>query len=553
MPEITKTGDKDERSLPNWMWVCLTVLAVFTYFFGLTIPLLGPDEPRYAQVAREMWQAGDWITPTLGGHNWFEKPALLYWLEIASFNLFGVSEFAARLGPALFGLGTVVALWILGRKLATEHTEVTEKSKAVSSVLSVSSVAGSFANWLALIAASTLGIIVFSRGASFDITVTFPMTAALVSFFIFDHPQHKNPVVIPTSRDSDFRRRAILPLILFYFFIGVALLAKGLIGIVFPYAIVAFYYILSRRMPSSKFIVSVVWGTLLAIAIAGVWYVPMYLRHGWEFVDEFFLQHHFQRFTSNKYQHPQPFYFFFWVLPLMTLPWLPFFFAAIWNLIKGMFHRRDAETQRKSQTGSILSSEKSRPLALSPSRPLILFSLSWLAVPLVFFSLSGSKLPGYILPAVPPAIIITAVFIIQLVSKPNWRYCVPMIAIATFGATIILLTTVVPKFADNDSVKSLISAGDERGFAARKVLTMHTISHNAEFYAAGRMLRDENGKQKKLYSPKEVFDVIINDGGKPVLVLVPLEYRYQLANAAQLKSEMLKDNGELAIVAVSAK
>src|SRR5436189_2014860 len=190
-------------------WWLLAILAVFVYFFGLNIPLVGPDEPRYAQVAREMLDRGDWITPTLGGFNWFEKPPLLYWLEILSYRAFGISEFAARLGPAIFGLGTVAGLWVLGRS-------IDRSTKA-------------FANWLALIAASTLSIIVFSHGASFDIIVTFPITAALVSFFIFDR-----------SEGVQFTKR-YLPSVLFYVFIGVALLAKGLIGIIFPFAIVVLY------------------------------------------------------------------------------------------------------------------------------------------------------------------------------------------------------------------------------------------------------------------------------------------------------------------------
>ena len=82
--------------------VFFVILIVFTYFFGLTIPLLGPDEPRYAQVAREMLDRGDWITPTLGGFNWFEKPALFYWL--IGYKLFGINEFSARLEP-FYGLG----------------------------------------------------------------------------------------------------------------------------------------------------------------------------------------------------------------------------------------------------------------------------------------------------------------------------------------------------------------------------------------------------------------------------------------------------------------
>lgn len=505
MAEITKPDNLSRISLPNWLWVCLLALAVCTYFFGLTIPLLGPDEPRYAQVAREMFERGDWVTPTLGGFHWFEKPALLYWLEIAFFNVFGVSEWSARLGPALFGLGTIMSLWILGRKISK-----TESQKPKTDL----------ANWLALISASTLGILVFSRGASFDITLTFPMTAAMVSFFSYDRSQKATP------------------LISFYFFIGVALLAKGLIGILFPFGIVAFYYLLSRRLPNRKFVLSLFWGTLIAMAVAAVWYLPMYLRHGWEFVDEFFLQHHFQRFTSNKYKHPQPFYFFFWVLPLMTLPWLPFFFAGAWRTIRQLLISRAGVEGGDSDFFS---------------RPILSFSVAWLVVPLIFFTFSGSKLPGYILPAVPPAILIAALLINELVPKRTWRYIVTGIASATFVTTIVLLVAVVPRFADYDSVKSLIAAADERGFASSKVLTMHTISYNAEFYAAGRLIRDEDGQQRKLYGPSEVLSVAAGEDGKPVLVLVPLEYQHQLTNAAQLKTQLLKDNGELSIIAVFPK
>src|SRR5437899_3242512 len=106
-PEITKAEDQRPEARSRYVWYFFTVLIVFTYFFGLTIPLLGPDEPRYAQVAREMLDRGDFVTPTLGGFNWFEKPALFYWLEMASYKIFGVTEFAAGFGSALFGLGTI--------------------------------------------------------------------------------------------------------------------------------------------------------------------------------------------------------------------------------------------------------------------------------------------------------------------------------------------------------------------------------------------------------------------------------------------------------------
>lgn len=505
MAEITNTDQTGDGSLPRIIWAACAVLAVFTYFFGLWLPFLGPDEPRYAQVAREMFERGDWITPTLGGFTWFEKPALLYWLEIASFNLFGVNEFAARSGPTLFGLGTILSLWILGRSVSKTN----------------------LANWLALIASSTLGLIVFARGASFDIILTFPITAALVAFFIYDN-----------SLDERDKTPRSLPLILFYVFIGIALLAKGLVGIVFPLAIVAFFYVLSRRMPTGTVLLSLVWGTMLAAAIAAIWYVPMYVTHGWKFVDEFLIQHHFQRFTSNKYQHPQPFYFFLWVLPLMTLPWMPFFFVAIWRSVRSILWGppEPAELDERPAGHSRLAA----------------FSVAWIAVPLAFFSFSGSKLPGYILPAVPGAVIFTALTIFQLVmSSRRWMIAIYSAACAVFVVCLILLAVALPRFADGDSAKGLIEAANEGGHADERVFGLHTISHSAEFYAAKRLLRDPEGKQKKLYSPPEVVAEMQRANVTKALVLVPPAFLKQLTESGDLRAELIRENGEWAIVAVS--
>lgn len=520
-PEITTTKADSRRSIPNYVWVILALLAIAAYFSGLNLPLLGPDEPRYAQVAREMFDRGDWVTPTLGGVTWFEKPALLYWLEITSFHIFGVSEFAARFGSALFGLGTIASLWILGRRVEF-RTKTKDQSPKTD-----------FANWLALITASTLGILVFSHGASFDINVTFPMTAALVSYFIFDQ-----------ARSGKFTSR-YLPLILFYFFIGIALLAKGLIGIIFPFAIVAFYHVLSWKLPSWTFVASFFWGTAAAMAVASIWYIPVYTRNGWPFIDEFFIQHHFQRFTSNKFQHPQPFYFFLWVLPLMTLPWLPFFLASIWTAVREKFNHRAAE--------SIDTKMKGEPKGFAfSSSPLLLFSVAWLLVPLVFFSFSGSKLPGYILPAVPAAIILTAIYIFRLVEKSNrWRNAVLTMAGSVFAIAILLVLFVVPRFADTDSVRGLMRAADERGYSTDTVYALHAISHSAEFYAAGRLLRDPEGKQKKLYSPAEVVTEMQRADTKHSLVLVPIEYQKQLTESPLMRAEIIRNNGELAIVTVA--
>ena len=493
---MTKSNSAFRIPHSAFFWV-VPILFVFSY--GLTIPLVGPDEPRYAQVAREMFERGDWITPTLGGFNWFEKPALLYWLEIASYNVFGVSEFAARFGSALFGLGTVAALWLLGRRVdaTNDHQKAT----------------GTFSFWIALIAASTVSIIAFAHGASFDIILTFPITAALVSYYIFD---------------SGGR---VAHLAVFYFFIGLALLAKGLVGIVFPLGIVALYHLLVLRLPSRAVVLSLFWGTALAFAVAAVWYVPMYLRHGYEFVDQFIIQHHFQRYTSNKYLHPQPFYFFFWVFPLMTIPWLPFFLAAVWR-----FARRLPSGERDARSD------------------LRAFAFVWMVLPVLFFSFSGSKLPGYILPSVPAGVILTADYIVDFAATSRRRVlAIQAVAAATFAAVIIAMIFFVPSFAETDSVKSLFAAANARGLGETPVLMLHGISHNAEFYAPGRIVREPDGKLKRLNGPLEVKREIELRNGAPVLVLMPPNYLDELRQTASLTTEAIKDNGEWALLYVTLK
>ncbi len=510
---MTKSAIRNPRSAI--VGIVLAALAMAAYFLGLAMPFVGPDEARYAQVAREMYERGDWITPTLGGFNWFEKPALLYWLQIAAYNVFGVSEFAARVGPALCGLGTVAGLWLLGR-----HARIGD-----------SSASGDFGRLLALMAASTISIVVFAHGASFDIVVTFTITGALASFFVW----HR--------RDETGSPGSILPLALFYVFIGVSLLAKGLIGVLLPVAIVGSYYVFRRRWPGRTVILSLGWGSVIASGVAALWYLPMYWRHGWEFVDEFLIQHHFARYTSNKYQHPQPFYFFFWVLPLMLLPWTLFFFAAIWRRVRATFYQRDTETQRKADDRDLSRSS------------LFLFSLSWMLVPLAFFSFSGSKLPGYVLPAVPGAIVLTALFVRDLAERSSrWLKAAECAAGATFFALTLAALFVAPRFADGESVKSLIEAADARGFANLKVLMVHTApSHNAEFYAAGRLVRDTHGDQKRIWTNIELIDEIGRLGTTEVLAMTTLDQAGTLLRDPRLSAETLKDNGELAILHVAMR
>lgn len=512
-------------------WVGFALVVVAIYFFALDLPLLGPDEPRYSQVAREMFERGDWVTTTLGGFNWFEKPALLYWLQITFYNLFGVSEFSARLGSALFGLGIIGSLFVFGKYYTAgtrERGEETGAGDKQNSELKTPNPELPF--WLALIAASSIGLIAFSRGASFDIILTFPITASLVSFFVWE--------IKTAGAKTGFFHPCLLA---FYFFIGVALIAKGLIGIVFPFAIVSFYYVLRWKLPGKTLITSLFWGMFVSVIVASIWYLPMYLQNGWEFIDEFFIQHHFQRFSSNKYLHPQPFWFFWLVLPAMTVPWLPFFIASIWDFLKGSLRGRTNESQPINEL-RIANYE------------LRLFAFAWLLVPLVFFSISGSKLPGYILPSLPAACILTAEFVSRFVEKGNLRKpLLQLLAFLMFFVVTFLLIFALPKFAEDDSVKALIQSADSKGLSGEKILSMQTVSHNAEFYGAGRLVRLQDGKQRRFDTVDEIDKFLSEVKINSVLVLVPPQFVKDFSEENTLTIKKLDENKHLVILEVRRK
>lgn len=476
----------DSLKLAKRLYIVTFLIVVVFYLVGLgSLPLIGPDEPRYAQVAREMLMRGDLITPTLGGHTWFEKPALLYWMMIASAKVFGISEWSLRLGPAICGLLTIAACWVVGRELERERDVQGFQLEAMQ------------------VAASCLGLIVFSRAASFDVVITMTTTWSLAFFVLHE--------IAGSSR-----RRRIGFLIGFYAFVGMSLLAKGLVGIVIPFGVVGFYFILRRRWPARHVFVSLVWGIPLALAVAATWYGPVIAKHGWTFIDEFFIQHHFARYVSNKYKHPQPIWFFPAIILLLALPWTPFLILALVKARSWMWRGDDNLSQVR------------------------VFALAWLLLPIVFFSFSGSKLPGYILPSLPAAALLVADWIASRNGKP-----LPYVAIfaATLLAVLIALHWVAPKFAARESVRDLLAVADLRGYGNVPVLAQRSDDRSAQFYAHDRVVYDQDGEVV-------TFDQVTVDraralGGK-LLVLIPVEYVDHFRNARGI--EVLADNGRTAIL-----
>jgi 4-amino-4-deoxy-L-arabinose transferase-like glycosyltransferase len=561
-------------------WFLLFAAIAAFYLWGLgALPLVGPDEPRYAEVAREMLARRDLITPTLGGLPWFEKPPLLYWMMILGYRVLGVSEYAARLGPAICGLLTAVFIYWLGKNvhessgiLAHIETDATVRTAGIIARNDAGS--NSLARWSALVWLSSLGAIAFSRGASFDIVLTMTVSGALACFFVNEVRTRSDGVSVNAARVN-------ILLVTFYFFTALSLLAKGLIGFIIIFGVVALFYIIRHERPQRAFMRSLAWGIPLSFVIASVWYGPMIVRHGWTFINQFIIQHHLARFVTNKYHHPGPSYFYLPVIVGLALPWTIVLGAALFS------------SRRLTWRGKT-TLDRLRVLALV-----------WLVFPIVFFSFSGSKLTAYILPVLPAVALLvgerivcflkdqrgekvlrlTGVVLIGVAAAGFWYahpfhlsfYCfglaalplvlvgatailrpqlrgllLVLIATAAFATSAIALKCAAPTVARTESVRDLLTAAAGRGYSTTPVVQLHTIERTAEFYAANRMSYGSDGEPVKFEGVAQVIEAARRNGGV-VLCFVPLEFESQLTSYQNAQSEVIADNGRVALLAVRAR
>lgn len=330
-------------------WLLLAGFCAFLFFFGLAyFGLLGADEPRYAQVAREMLARNDWITPTLGGKPWLEKPPFYYWQAMLAYSVLGVSDWAARLPSAVDATLLVIAIYFFLRKMRP----------------------GSELNG-ALMTASAAGVIGFARAASTDMPLAVTFSIALLAWYAW--------------YETGSRRSLALG----YIFLALATLAKGPVA---PFLAGAVILLFAAAQREYKLLMRTLWlpGILLFCAITLPWYIAVQLKNP-EFFRIFFLQHNLERFGTNLYHHKEPFWYFIPVALLGLLPWTAFVIASL------------GETVRVWWAG--------RREHFEPEDTINIFLVIWLLVPILFFSASQSKLPGYILPALPAGALLTADYV----------------------------------------------------------------------------------------------------------------------------------------------
>jgi 4-amino-4-deoxy-L-arabinose transferase-like glycosyltransferase len=373
----------------------LAGFCAFLFFYGLaSFGLIGADEPRYAQVAREMLDHRDWITPTLGGRAWLEKPPLYYWQAMLAYSLFGVSDLAARLPSAVDATLLVIAVYLFFRRFR-RGVEVDA----------------------ALITASCAGMIGYARAAAMDMPLAATFSVGILAWWAWRESEKK------------------IYLAAFYFCMALGMLAKGPVA---PFLAAIVILLFAAAVREWRLIVRTLWfpGVLLFCAVALPWYCAVQLRNP-QFFREFILEHNLARFSSNLYHHPEPFWYYVPVLAVALLPWIVFVIVALVETVRswpeslrhpersrfsggakdlaGSEHgaipreipRPAGESAGLRDDASAISRDSARSL---PDHELQfnVFAACWLIVPVVFFSVSRSKLPGYILPAVPAGAVLLA-------------------------------------------------------------------------------------------------------------------------------------------------
>jgi 4-amino-4-deoxy-L-arabinose transferase-like glycosyltransferase len=339
----------------------LAGFCAFLFLYGLAqFGLIGADEPRYAQVAREMLERHDWVTPVLGGQPWLEKPPLYYWQAMIVYRMFGVSDWAARLPSAVDAIFLVLAVYFFLRRFRP-----------------------GFELDGALIAASSAGIIGYARAASMDMALAAAFTIGMLGWWAW-HQSNKR-----------------IFLSVFYGCVALGTLAKGPIAFCLAAAVIILYAAAVREW---RLVLRTLWlpGIILFCAIAMPWYFAVQMRNP-QFFRVFILEQNLGRFSKDLYHHIEPVWYYLPVTALAVVPWTVFVIAAFVERGRWWWNNRRradaADRDFENQFG--------------------VFASCWLMVPLAFFSVSQSKLPGYILPAVPAGALLLADYLRQHLEQGN--------------------------------------------------------------------------------------------------------------------------------------
>ena len=362
-----------QRHNDIWAAIIAACVVFICLFSGLgAVGLLGPDEPRYAWIARAMAETGDWVTPRLYGQPWFEKPVLYYWAAAVGFRLNLPAEWVARLPSAIAALAAALTIGWLGWK----HYGAEEGFRKSPAFLAP------------LVFSTSVAAIGFSRAATPDMLFSAFIALAMASVsrvFWGRGALRVTADAVPTSQGHEK-----LALASFGMFLGLAVLAKGPAALILAGGAIGLWAIATsqwRRVFQLFHPIAI--GSFCLVALP--WYILCAARNP-DFIHVFIFQHNFERYLTPVFQHRQPVWFFVWITLLAMLPWTVFLSSA--------GHEGLRVWREKSWTDS-------------PG----FFYACWAIFPIIFFSLSQSKLPGYILPAIAPLALLCGISAPRAIQK----------------------------------------------------------------------------------------------------------------------------------------
>ncbi|MHB0925958.1 MAG: glycosyltransferase family 39 protein [Gallionellaceae bacterium] len=375
------------------VWWLLIAVALI-WFANLEYrTLIKPDEGRYAEIPREMVVSGDWVTPRLNELKYFEKPPLQYWATATAYTLFGEHQWTSRLWAGLTGFAGILLVWFAGLRLFGREA----------------------AGYAALLLSSSLLYVLMAHINTLDMGVTFFLTLGIVGLLLgqaqADRTKQRNWMMVAWAG------------------LALAVLSKGLMGLVLPGAALFIYCVVQRDFGVLK---RMHWlpGLAVFFAITVPWFV-LVMKANPEFFERFFIYEHYTRFTTKTHGRYQPWYYFIPILLAGALPWTVLMFDSMFRCVVGGGRGRGLpdktfNTQR--------------------------FLLIWAVFIYAFFSVSGSKLPSYLLPMFPALALLMGKRIAEMRGRVLLWQVAPAIPVALL---LLGLALNVGKFADTPNQAEL--------------------------------------------------------------------------------------------------
>jgi 4-amino-4-deoxy-L-arabinose transferase-like glycosyltransferase len=398
----------EKYSNSNWIlsmfWLAFICGLAFLWNLG-SIGLIDETEPLFAEAARQMTVTGDWITPYFNGATRFDKPPLIYWLMAICYKLIGVNEWAVRLPSALAAIALTIFCFFTLRYFgfATPAMAQSPQQATTQRQLWLSAWIG------AALVAFNVQTLAWARQGVSDMLLSSCMGMALFCFFWgyanqLSVTSDQLPVISEEFRSKYFPLSPLSsptpplshsPTLLlpnrwylgFYILSALAVLTKGPIGIVIPGLIIISFVFYVGKLREVLQEMRVIIGGLIFLAICVPWYILVTLKNGDAFINSFFGYHNVERFTSVVNNHSAPWYFYFLIVLGLFAPWSIYLPVAIARLHfwKRSFWKRQS---RQAHLG--------------------LFALIWFVDIFVFFTISVTKLPSYVLPLIPAAAILVS-------------------------------------------------------------------------------------------------------------------------------------------------